>query len=219
MVVKKKSAKKNKNNKSDKSVLKKVFLKKGSHKKGKQFAQKSLTKATLHNKNTLLNNKIHFSLYRTQLSLVHKVDQHQHDGHQMHSHSDHSHADHSHLEHSHVAHEEGKKHLHPVLRSVHYDCVFKLADGRVLSNVYDFALALQQMDDSVFQKHVNGSKNEFVSWLRDAVHANDLADQLQQVTSKQEIETSVLRYLVNNLTDGTYAHDYMNVPTFFNSIK
>jgi hypothetical protein len=42
---------------------------------------------------------------------------------------------------------------------------FYLADGRVIKNIPELISALREMEDWVFEHHVNSEKNDFVEWL------------------------------------------------------
>ena len=44
---------------------------------------------------------------------------------------------------------------------------FKLVDGKMLKSVPELLEALKNMDDWVYQHHVNQERNDFVNWLRD----------------------------------------------------
>ena len=45
------------------------------------------------------------------------------------------------------------------------DSYFHLADGRVLKSVPELIETLRDMDEWVFQHHVNSDKNDFVQWI------------------------------------------------------
>ena len=42
---------------------------------------------------------------------------------------------------------------------------FKLVDGKMLKSVPELLEALKNMDDWVYQHHVNQERNDFVNWI------------------------------------------------------
>jgi hypothetical protein len=42
---------------------------------------------------------------------------------------------------------------------------FRLADGRVLKSVPELLEALKNMEEWVYNHHVNAEKNDFISWM------------------------------------------------------
>jgi hypothetical protein len=56
--------------------------------------------------------------------------------------------------------------------------VFWCHDGSTLQSMADLAKALAGMADETYNFHVNGEKNDFVSWVRDVIGDMKLAADL-----------------------------------------
>lgn len=64
---------------------------------------------------------------------------------------------------------------------------FWLANGAVIRNLYELSDALKTMDDDLFARHVNGSKNDFAKWIDDVIKNRNLAERIGKAKSKREI--------------------------------
>lgn len=65
---------------------------------------------------------------------------------------------------------------------------FVLKDGRKLSSLLDLKVALHTMPDTVFGHHVTSHKNDFAIWIRGAMNDPQVADQVQEIHDKQQLE-------------------------------
>ncbi len=75
------------------------------------------------------------------------------------------------------------------------DKYFILPDGSQLTDLYDLAVCLENIDDQVLRHHVNEEKNDFANWVRDVFKKEDLADALMQAKDKNELHVAVLKHL------------------------
>ncbi|MBI3027271.1 hypothetical protein HYY70_04090 [Candidatus Woesearchaeota archaeon] len=64
---------------------------------------------------------------------------------------------------------------------------FWLANGTVIRNLYELSDALRVIDDEMFGKHVNESKNDFAKWVGETVKNEHLAKKLTNAKTKQEM--------------------------------
>ena len=80
---------------------------------------------------------------------------------------------------------------HPLLKNVPSRNEFWLADGRSLKNLKELALALQDMDETTFRRHVNQHKNDFHSWVRDVHQDRKLAGTLLKIQKKEHVFNAV----------------------------
>lgn len=55
---------------------------------------------------------------------------------------------------------------------------FYLKSGKVLNNLNDLSTELISMDSETFHHHVNDQRNDFSSWIKDVIHAPELATEL-----------------------------------------
>ncbi len=79
------------------------------------------------------------------------------------------------------------------LKDVQEDQCFRLEDGRILKNLNDLVDTLKTIDDTLFNSHVNESKNDFSSWIQNCINDELLASMTSKIKSKQEMENLVSR--------------------------
>ena len=48
---------------------------------------------------------------------------------------------------------------------VNEDCYFHLANGKIIKSASELIEELRNMEQWVFEHHVNSEKNDFVNWL------------------------------------------------------
>ena len=64
---------------------------------------------------------------------------------------------------------------------------FGLVDGRVLKSVPELLEALKNMDDWVYQHHVNQERNDFVNWIRHVYENEELAKKLEKAKKQKQV--------------------------------
>ncbi len=69
------------------------------------------------------------------------------------------------------------------LRDAPPDKVFWCSDGRVMKNLDELVVALQDMTEETFRYHADGQKNDFSNWVRDVIGDDTLAKDLAQSTT------------------------------------
>ena len=84
-----------------------------------------------------------------------------------------------------------------LLRDVPQDKVFWCNDGRVVKNLSELVVALQQMSDETYSHHVTGDKNDFSNWVRDVIGDVNLARDMQKAvghnSAAKTVETRLAR--------------------------
>jgi len=64
---------------------------------------------------------------------------------------------------------------------------FKLADGTTIKNVLELKDTLKKMNKEVFNNHVNPTKNDFYSWVKDIYKDEILAESIKNIKSPENI--------------------------------
>lgn len=64
---------------------------------------------------------------------------------------------------------------------------FVLSDGSKIRSLQELSEFMHSMDDSVFFSHVNQSKNDFATWVKDVMNLTDLSEQMRDAKTKQEL--------------------------------
>jgi len=93
-----------------------------------------------------------------------------------------------------------KKSSSKKLTSAKPENYFILVSGAPLKNLKELVNALGTMNDWVFRHHVNESRNDFANWIKDVLKENELAEEIQNVRSIQDMEYKMLKYMVNKYT-------------------
>ena len=65
------------------------------------------------------------------------------------------------------------------------DHYFKLEDGTQIKNLYELGKALEKMPKKIFDHHVSEEKNDFSSWVRDAIGDKELAEKMASVKTSE----------------------------------
>jgi hypothetical protein len=76
-----------------------------------------------------------------------------------------------------------KKPMPSVVADVDPEKSFWLCDGRVLKNLRELALALETMDDPVWDHHVTPERNDFANWVEGVFGQAQLGAAIRKVKS------------------------------------
>lgn len=72
-----------------------------------------------------------------------------------------------------------------LIRDVEPEKIFWLCDGRTLKNLNELANALENMDDNVWNYHVNTDKNDFANWIENVFECKSLASAIRKVKNQK----------------------------------
>lgn len=72
------------------------------------------------------------------------------------------------------------------LSDVNPENYFYVCNGSVLKNLRDLRILLENVDDGVFNYHVNESKNDFLNWIKDVIQDDMLSKNLEKCKTKNE---------------------------------
>ena len=84
------------------------------------------------------------------------------------------------------------------LRNVDPQHYFVLEDGRIIKNLQDLAIILQNLDDSIYYNHVTPHKNDFAAWIYNCIGDNTLTNNISHVKDRNEL-MNVLNNRINEL--------------------
>jgi len=76
--------------------------------------------------------------------------------------------------------------LSSVLKDVEPENCFWVNNGPIVRNIYELMGAIQHMKDETFKYHVNNEKNDFSTWIRDALNDAELVEELLKTTEKNK---------------------------------
>ncbi len=68
-----------------------------------------------------------------------------------------------------------------LIRDVEPEKVFWLCDGRALKNLDELANVLENIDDNVWNYHVNAGKNDFANWIENVFGCKSLGSAIRKV--------------------------------------
>lgn len=75
---------------------------------------------------------------------------------------------------------------------------FVLATGVPIKNLKELALSLENMNEWVFNHHVNDIRNDFAAWVNDVLKEKKLSESVRNTKNIRELELVILRHLVNS---------------------
>ncbi|MFP4402998.1 MAG: DUF5752 family protein [Nanoarchaeota archaeon] len=87
----------------------------------------------------------------------------------------------------------------PIKKRIPQNKKFVLADGKIISNIKELAMEIENMQDNIFYHHVNENKNDFANWIKDVIKEIKLAENLMTIKEKQEFELKLLKHIVKNI--------------------
>ncbi len=71
--------------------------------------------------------------------------------------------------------------------NINFEHFFVLSNGNKLKNLQELEDSLKTMNADVFNFHVNESKNDFANWINDVMGLNELAQNVREVKTKEQI--------------------------------
>ncbi|MBW2995828.1 hypothetical protein KY332_00850 [Candidatus Woesearchaeota archaeon] len=77
------------------------------------------------------------------------------------------------------------------------DKYFSLCTGGLIKSVKELAFAMDYLSDEELNHHVNESKNDFSSWVRDVFKEYRLAEIISDIKDRKEMQIVLLKHLVN----------------------
>ncbi|MBU0758008.1 MAG: hypothetical protein KKF44_08100 [Nanoarchaeota archaeon] len=72
--------------------------------------------------------------------------------------------------------------------------VFNLDDGQKIRNIAELRSILPEMQDVVFNVHVNENKNDFAAWINDVIGLKDLSQNLNSAVDKKTFSEMLDKY-------------------------
>lgn len=76
---------------------------------------------------------------------------------------------------------------------------FIFNNGNEASNIKELADLLGEIDDYTFEHHVNEHKNDFFTWVK-YVHKDErLAQTIQPIQKKEEMQRCIYKHITDNL--------------------
>ncbi len=76
---------------------------------------------------------------------------------------------------------------------------FKIVNGQRAKDLKELLQVMQQMDEQVFQHHVNETKNDFSTWINDVFKNEQLAGEVRKARTRMEAEVTLQRFVNHRL--------------------
>ena len=80
---------------------------------------------------------------------------------------------------------------------------FRLADGRTIKNLAELNESLENMNDDVFNHHVNNERNDFSNWVKEVINDEELATRLLAARDKNTAQIIVLKRIIQIINQMT----------------
>ncbi len=65
--------------------------------------------------------------------------------------------------------------------------LFNFKDGHSVSTLWELTYHLKELDEAVFNHHINKQKNDVANWIEHVFHNNELADSVRECTTRQAL--------------------------------
>ena len=90
--------------------------------------------------------------------------------------------------------------LSKLCEDVGEDKKFLVANGEILSNIWDLIHLLDHIDDYTFYHHVNDEKNDFYNWIKEMYGDGEFEKVILPIRNPKELEIAILKYIINMLS-------------------
>lgn len=81
--------------------------------------------------------------------------------------------------------------FHKLLSSVEDSQAFRLPDGKAIKSLNELVSSLNNIDDTLFNHHVNNDRNDFASWIEHCFDDKVLSKRLSELKTRDEIITEL----------------------------
>jgi len=76
---------------------------------------------------------------------------------------------------------------------------FKLSDGREIGDLLGLHQSFNDMEDQVFNHHVNEYKNDFSTWVNDVLKDQKLAEDISKTKNKKVMQLLIRKKIVGHV--------------------
>ena len=78
------------------------------------------------------------------------------------------------------------------------EVAFVLMDGRRLYDYKELADTLEELEDHIWDHHVNLERNDFANWIHDVFQEQELSDALREAKGKHHAQIIIYRHILEN---------------------
>lgn len=72
---------------------------------------------------------------------------------------------------------------------------FKICNGKSVKSIDELKSILKKIDDSTFNYHVNGERNDFYNWIKDVFQDKTLAIMIKNIQDRKEMSKVIAQHL------------------------
>ncbi len=76
---------------------------------------------------------------------------------------------------------------------------FVLKDGNKVTNLFDLAAKMEQMNQEVYGHHVNEEKNDFSNWIKDVYEEPEIAQKVSKAQNRSQAQLEILKALMTRV--------------------
>lgn len=92
-----------------------------------------------------------------------------------------------------------KKVISVTISNISPDKYFVLHDGRTIKGIKELADIMDNINDEIFYYHVNDQKNDFSNWIRDVFNEITLAENIQDMRNKIDVQLEIYKHLMHDM--------------------
>ncbi len=86
-----------------------------------------------------------------------------------------------------------------VKRNAPKENYFILCNGKPVKNIKELADIMEELEDSVFNHHVNDDGNDFANWVKDIFRDIELAEKITGVKNKKHMQLVIYKHITHKL--------------------
>jgi len=76
---------------------------------------------------------------------------------------------------------------------------FILCNGKPVKNIKELADVMEELEDAVFNHHVNNDKNDFATWIKDVFKDIALAEKITGAKDKKHMQLVLYKHITHEL--------------------
>lgn len=81
------------------------------------------------------------------------------------------------------------------MSAIAQESYFKLCNGKEIKSIDELKSILKKIDDSTFNFHVNGERNDFYNWIKDVFQDKTLAIMVKNISDRKEMSNIIAKHL------------------------
>lgn len=96
---------------------------------------------------------------------------------------------------------DSKLEIYKLKKDIPENKYFILANGKQVKHVAHLAEIMDELEDHVFNHHVNPERNDFHNWVKDVFKDLELAKKMLNVSNKKDLQLVIYKHVAHKVFD------------------